>query len=206
MSVFCKTYIPASYLMSYLHKCKNTEAVFTSDYINILHTICSPTDCFRWHQLSLNYLDNSPVSSCNLHLLLCSSKEQLCKWKGEACYFLQSYTSTCSKGSARRFWLPFIGCDPCDFSNFWWKPITCVSALREIHQSLQCKIFQYTFHRQYPMKFQDFFLLCNIYQLVWLQLDYRQLGLWETRLLRPLCHKTEKTRFHVLYTDLKKMY
>ena len=82
----------------------------------------------------------------------------------------------------------------------------CVSALREIQQSLQCKIFQYTFLRQYPKQIQDFFLLCNIYQLVWLQLDYRQLGLWETRLLRPLGHKTEKTRFHVLYTDLKKMY
>ena len=35
-------------------------------------------------------------------------------------------------------------------------PSTCVSALREIHQSLQCKIFQYTFHRQYPMKFSWF--------------------------------------------------
>ena len=30
-----------SYLVSYLHKCKNTEAVFTSDYINIPHKICS---------------------------------------------------------------------------------------------------------------------------------------------------------------------
>ena len=37
---------------------------------------------------------------------------------------------------------------------------------REIHQSLKCKIFQYTFLRQYPMKFQNFFLLCKIYQLV----------------------------------------
>ena len=45
------------------------------------------------------------------------------------------------------------------------------------------------------MKFQDFFLLCKIYQLVWRQLDYRKLGLWETRLLRPLCHKTEKLSF-----------
>ena len=84
--------------------------------------------------------------------------------------------------------------------NFLWSCIrvgTCVSAFREIHQSLQCEIFQYTFLRKYPMKFQDFLLPCKIYQLVWRQLDYRKLGLWETRLLRPLCHKTEKTRFHV---------
>ena len=39
---------------------------------------------------------------------------------------------------------------------------TCVSALREIHQSLQCKIFQYTFLRQYVMKFQHFLLLVKI--------------------------------------------
>ena len=76
----------ASYLMSYLHKCKNTEAVFTSDYINILHTICSLTDCFRGHQLSLDYLNNSTASSHNLHLLVfywavSSSEEQLYKWK-----------------------------------------------------------------------------------------------------------------------------
>ena len=30
---------------------------------------------------------------------------------------------------------------------------TCVSAFVEIHQSLQCKIFQYTFLGQYPIKF-----------------------------------------------------
>ena len=78
---------------------------------------------------------------------------------------------------------------------------TYVSAFREIHQS-----FQYFFLRQYPMKFQDFFLVCKIYQMVWRQLDYRKLGLWEKRLLRPLCHKTEKSCFHVWYTDLKNMY
>ena len=38
--------------------------------------------------------------------------------------------------------------------------------------------------------FRDFFLLYKIYQLVWLQLDYRMLGLWETRLFRPMCHTT----------------
>ena len=30
---------------------------------------------------------------------------------------------------------------------------TCVSAFLEIHQSLQCRIFQYTFLRQYPNTF-----------------------------------------------------
>ena len=83
---------------------------------------------------------------------------------------------------------------------------TCVSAFREIHQCFHCKIFQYTFLRQYPMKFQYFFLVCKNYQRVWRQLDYRKLGLWETRLLRPLCHKTEKSCFHVWYPDLKNMY
>ena len=85
-----------------------------------------------------------------------------------------------------KWWWPLL---------FWWEACmidTCVSALREIHLSLQCKIFQYTFLRQYPMKFQDFLLPCKIYQLVWRQLDYRKLGLWETRLLRPMCHKNWK--------------
>ena len=44
-----------------------------------------------------------------------------------------------------------------DYSDSMRKHITCVSTFVEIHQSLQCKIFQYTFLRQYPMKFQDFF-------------------------------------------------
>ena len=77
----------ASYLMSHLHKCKNTEAVFTSDYINILHTICFPTDCFRGTNFPLlDYLDNSPVSSHNLHLLLIvrntltNERETFCKY------------------------------------------------------------------------------------------------------------------------------
>ena len=39
---------------------------------------------------------------------------------------------------------------------------TAVSAFVEILQSLQCKIFQYSFLGQYPMKFQDFFFLCQI--------------------------------------------
>ena len=45
---------------------------------------------------------------------------------------------------------------------------TCVSAFVEILQSLQCKIFQYSFLRQYPMKAQDVFPLCQIQQLAWL--------------------------------------
>ena len=54
-----------SYLVSYLHKCKNTEAVFTSDYINIPHKICSLRNgenkrnvhvCVssRWHDRRIN--------------------------------------------------------------------------------------------------------------------------------------------------------
>ena len=71
----------ASYLMSHLHKCKNTEAVFTSDYINILHTICFPTDCFRGTNFPLlDYLDNSPVSSHNLHVLLTNERGTFCKY------------------------------------------------------------------------------------------------------------------------------
>ena len=64
---------------------------------------------------------------------------------------------------------------------------TCVSAFVEILQSLQCKILQYTFLRQYPMQFQDFFSLCQIRQPAWLQLDHRKLGPSEMRLLPDPC-------------------
>lgn len=119
----------ASYLMSYLHKCKNTEAVFTSDYINILHTICSLTDCFRGHQLSLDYLNNSTASSHNLHLLVfywavSSSEEQLYKWKKEKSATLCKHTQIHAQKdpSSKRSWGPCIGWK-CGCSNFWWKPI-----------------------------------------------------------------------------------
>ena len=82
---------------------------------------------------------------------------------------------------------------------------TCVSAFVEILQSLQCKIFKYTFFGQYPMKFWDFFSLCKISHPVWLQLDHKKLGPSELRFFRPLYPKTErkKTLFQMRYTALK---
>ena len=65
--------------------------------------------------------------------------------------------------------------------------LTRVSGFVEILQSLQCKIFQYSFLGQYPMKFQDFFFLCQIEQPAWLQLDHRKLGPSEMRLLSEPC-------------------
>ena len=43
-------------------------------------------------------------------------------------------------------------------------------------QSINQSIFQYTFFGQYPMKFQDFFSLCQVQQPAWLQLEHRKLG------------------------------
>ena len=69
---------------------------------------------------------------------------------------------------------------------------TCVNSVIEIPLSLQCKIVQYKFLWQYPMKFQDFFSLCQVQQPAWLQLDHKKLGPSEMRFFRTLCHKTEK--------------
>ena len=81
---------------------------------------------------------------------------------------------------------------------------TCVSAFVEILQSLQCKIFQYTFLGQYPMKFWDSFSLCKNQQPAWLQLDHKKFRPSEVRFSgAPLYHETEKTRSHVRYTSLK---
>lgn len=70
---------------------------------------------------------------------------------------------------------------------------TCVSALREIHQSLQCKIFPYTFFRQYPMKFWDCFSLCKIQEPAWLQLDHKKFKLSEVRCSGPYIMKLKNT-------------
>ena len=54
------------------------------------------------------------------------------------------------------------------------------SASSKFLWALQCKIFQYKFLWQYPIKFWDFFSLRHIQQPAWLKLDYRKLlGLWE---------------------------
>ena len=79
-------------------------------------------------------------------------------------------------------------------SSYKWLG-TCVSAFVEILQSLQCKIFQYTFLGQYPMKSWDFFFLCKIQQPAWLQLSHRKLGPPGMRLFRLLYPKTEKPSF-----------
>ena len=72
---------------------------------------------------------------------------------------------------------------------------TCVSAFVEIPQSPHCKIFKYTFLKQYPMKSWDFFFLCKIQQPAWLQLSHRKLGPPGMRLFRLLYPKTEKPSF-----------
>ena len=74
---------------------------------------------------------------------------------------------------------------------------TRVSAFREILQSLQCKIVQYTFLGQYLIKLQDFFSQCKIPHPAWLQLDHNKLGLSGMRLFSPQYHKTEKTLFQM---------
>ena len=74
-------------------------------------------------------------------------------------------------------------------------PFTCVSAFVEILQSIQCKIFKYTFLRQYPMKSWDFFFICKIQQPAWLQLSHRKLGPSEMGFLKPLYLKTEEHSF-----------
>ena len=93
------------------------------------------------------------------------------------------------------------------FLEIWVCPIlshTCVSAFVEILPSLQCKIFQYTFLRQYPMIFLDFFSLWEIQQAAWLQLDHKRLAPSGKILFRPLYPKTEKSLFQMWYTALKK--
>ena len=77
--------------------------------------------------------------------------------------------------------------------------LTCVSAFREIYQSLQCKIFQYTFFRQYPMKFWDSFSLCKIQEPAWLQLDHKKFKPSEVRCSGPYIKKLKK---HALVLDI----
>ena len=72
-----------------------------------------------------------------------------------------------------------------------------VSAFREILQSLQCKIVQYSFLGHYLIKLQDFFSQCKIPHPAWIQLHQNQLGLLGMRLFRPLYHKTKKTLFQI---------
>ena len=79
-----------------------------------------------------------------------------------------------------------------------WKS-TCVSAFREILQSLQCKIFQYTFLRQYRMKIWDFFSLCKIPQLAWLYLDRIKLRPSEVRFWDPCIMKLENAFWCMVY-------
>ena len=80
---------------------------------------------------------------------------------------------------------------------------TRVTAFREILQSLQCKIVQYTFLGQYVIKLWDFFSQCKIPHPAWLQLDHNKLGLSGMRLFRPQYHKIEKTLFQMCCTALK---
>ena len=91
----------------------------------------------------------------------------------------------------------------CQYSNNL--PIQCtrVSAFREILQSLQCKIVQYTFLGQYVIKLWDFFSQCKIPHPAWLQLDHNKLGLSGMRLCRPHYHKIKKTLFQMCCTALK---
>ena len=70
-------------------------------------------------------------------------------------------------------------------------------AFREILQSQQCKIVQYTFLGQYLIKLQDFFSQYKIPHPARLQLDHNKLGPSGMRLFRPLYHKTEKTLFQM---------
>ena len=92
----------------------------------------------------------------------------------------------------------FLDEDENIFRNKYVKmPTTPVSAFREILQSLQYKIVQYTFLGQYLIKLQDLFSQCKILHPAWLQLDHNKLGLSGMRLFRPLYHKTEKTLFQM---------
>ena len=80
---------------------------------------------------------------------------------------------------------------------------TRVSAFVEILLSLQCKMFQYTFLGEYPIKFQDFVSLCQIQQLAWLQIDHRKLGLSKMRLLSDPCiTKLKKKKKHASMCDM----
>ena len=80
---------------------------------------------------------------------------------------------------------------------------TCVCAFLEILQSLQYKISQYNFLRQYLMKFWDFSSLCKIQQLAWLQLDHTKFRPSEVRFSGPYIMKLKKERSRVRYTSLK---
>ena len=86
----------------------------------------------------------------------------------------------------------------------WVSRYTCVSAFIEILLSLQCKIFQYTFLEQYPMKFQDFFFLCQIEWPAWLKHDHRKLGPSKMRLLSEPCiiKLKMKKKFDFMYDML----
>ena len=86
-------------------------------------------------------------------------------------------------------------CDKIRYREGTQQLFTRFSAFVEILQSLQCKIFQYTFLWHYPLKFQDFFSLCQIQQQARLQLDHRKLGPSEMGLLWPKYHKTQKCDF-----------
>ena len=94
-------------------------------------------------------------------------------------------------------WLNTI-CSKLPMSQGRGRLFTCVSAFVEILLSLQCKIFQYTFLRDYPIKFQDFVSLCQIQQLAWLQIDHRKLGLSKMRLLSDPVSQNWKRRKNTL--------
>ena len=71
--------------------------------------------------------------------------------------------------------------------------ITCVNSVIEIPLSIQCKIPQYKFLWQYPIKVKDLFSLGKIHpDPAWIQVDCRSVGSPETRLFKPAYLKTEK--------------
>ena len=78
-------------------------------------------------------------------------------------------------------------------------PSTCVSAFVEILQSLQCKIFQYTFLRRYLMKLWYFFSLWKIQQPTWLQPDHKELRPSEMRLWDPCIMKLKNALWCMVY-------
>ena len=138
-------------------------------------------------------------------------------------YWIESFLGPIQRliESSKSIEHPYILMDLSVESNFWFDSLpvlyefitllcvdikipicclaTCVSAFVEIHQSLQCKIFQYTFLGQYPMKFWDLFSLCKIQQSAWLQLDHKKLRSSEMRFSDPHIMKLKK---HALVWDI----
>ena len=123
---------------------------------------------------------------------------------GRVCAYLIFVTSTTSGACGEKIchvekFFHVTDCHVEKFLRMTDFSTTCVSAFVEILQSLQCKIFQYTFLRKYLMKFWDFFSLFKIQHPAWLPLDHKKLKPSDVRLWDPCIMKLKNALWSVVY-------